>query len=87
MHYLKSVQNANNQDADVVMKQLKALPVNDFMTVNGTIRADGRVLRDMYLFQVKAPKESTQDWDFYNLVTSIPAESAFRPLSQGACVF
>ena len=87
IHYLKSVQKTNNHDADVVMKQLKALPVNDFMTINGIIREDGRVLRDMYLFQVKTPIESIRDWDFYKLVTPIPAESAFRPLSQGACVF
>jgi branched-chain amino acid transport system substrate-binding protein len=87
MHYLKALQSATSHDADVVMKQIKALQVNDFMTTNGTVRADGRVLRDMYLFEVKAPHESIRDWDFYKLIASIPAQSAFRPLEDGVCVF
>jgi branched-chain amino acid transport system substrate-binding protein len=55
------------------------------MTHNGTLRPDGRVLRDMYLFQVKKPEESKGEWDLYNLIETIPAAQAFRPMSEGGC--
>jgi branched-chain amino acid transport system substrate-binding protein len=55
------------------------------MTHDGTLRIDGRVLRDMYLFQVKKPEESKGEWDLYRLVATIPAAEAFRPLGDGGC--
>jgi branched-chain amino acid transport system substrate-binding protein len=64
---------------------LRATPINDFMTHNGTLRPHGRVLRDMYLFQVKKPEESKGEWDLYNLVETILAAQAFRPMSEGGC--
>jgi branched-chain amino acid transport system substrate-binding protein len=67
------------------MAQMRATPINDFMTHNGTLRPDGRVLRDMYLFQVKKPEESKGEWDLYKLVETIPAAQAFRPMSEGGC--
>lgn len=85
MHYLKAVKAAGTKDADKVMAQMRAMPINDFMTRNGTLRADGRVMRDMYLFQVKKPAESKGEWDLYNLVEKIPAAEAFRPMSEGGC--
>ena len=85
MHYLKAVKAAGSKDADKVMVQMRATPINDFMTHDGVLRADGRVLRDMYLFQVKTPGESKGDWDLYKLVEKIPAVEAFRPLSEGGC--
>jgi branched-chain amino acid transport system substrate-binding protein len=85
MHYLKAVKAAGSKDADRVMAQMRATPINDFMTHNGTLRVDGRVLRDMYLFQVKKPEESKGEWDLYKLVATIPAAEAFRPLSDGGC--
>ncbi len=85
LHYLKAVQAAGTRDADQVMAQMRAIPINDFMTHDGKLRIDGRVLRDMYLFQVKKPEESTSEWDLYKLVAKIPAEEAFRPLSEGGC--
>jgi branched-chain amino acid transport system substrate-binding protein len=81
------LQAAQVQDADKVMVKIKELAVNDFMTKQGTVRVDGRVLRDMYLFQVKEPAGSRGEWDLYKLVATIPAESAFRPLNQGGCLF
>ncbi len=61
-------------------------PINDFMTDNGRIRQDGRVMRDLYLFKVKKkPSESKRDWDYYTLVRKIPADQAFRPIDQGGC--
>ncbi len=85
LHYLKAVQAAGTRDADQVMAQMRAIPINDFMTHDGKLRIDGRVLRDMYLFQVKKPEESKSEWDLYRLVAKIPAEEAFRPLNEGGC--
>ncbi len=81
MHYLKAVKAVGSKDVDKMMAQMRATPINDFMTRDGVLRADGRVLRDMYLFQVKTPEESRGDWDLYKLVEKIPAAEAFRPLS------
>lgn len=85
MHYLKAVKATGSKDADKVMEQMRATPIDDFMTHDGKLRADGRVLRDMYLFQVKKPEESKGEWDLYNLVQKIPAAQAFRPLHEGGC--
>jgi len=85
LHYLKAVQAAGTRDADAVMAKMRELPINDFMTKNGKLRIDGRVMRDMYLFQVKKPEESKSEWDLYKLVATIPAEEAFRPLNEGGC--
>jgi branched-chain amino acid transport system substrate-binding protein len=85
LHYLKAVRAAGTKDADKVMAQMRAMPIEDFMTHHGTLRADGRVMRDMYLFQVKKPEESKGEWDLCKLVETIPAEQAFRPMSEGGC--
>lgn len=85
LHYLRAVQAAGTRDADQVMARMRAMPINDVMTRDGKLRIDGRVLRDMYLFQVKKPAESKSEWDLYKLVAKIPAEQAFRPLSEGGC--
>lgn len=85
LHYLNAVKAAGTKDADAVMAKMRATPINDFMTHNGRLREDGRVLRDMYLYQVKTPAESTSEWDLYKLVATIPAEEAFRPLKDGGC--
>ena len=68
-----------------VIKMMKATPINDFFADGGRIREDGRVVHDMYLFEVKKPSESKEPWDDYKLVATIPAEEAFRPLSQSTC--
>ncbi len=64
---------------------MKEIPVNDFFTHNGTVRADGRVIRNIYLLQVKTPAESKSKYDFYNLLATIPGDQAFRPLAEGNC--
>jgi len=61
------------------------LPVNDFMTTNGKIRPDGRLVRDMYLFRVKSPQESKYRFDDYTLLATIPGDEAFRPMEEGGC--
>ncbi len=85
LHYLRAIQAAGTDDAGRVAEQMRATPINDFMTRNGRIREDGRVLRDFTLFQVKSPQESRGPWDYYRTVATIPAEVAARPLAEGGC--
>lgn len=84
-HYLKAVQAAGTDAAAPVMAKMRETPINDFMTRNGTIRADGRVMRDMYLMRAKAPRAAQGEWDLLEVVQTIPAEEAFRPLAEGGC--
>jgi len=85
MHYLKAVQ-ALGSDADgkKVVDKMKEMKVEDDL-LPGTIRADGRKVHDMYLFEVKKPSESKGPWDYYKLIRTIPAADAFRPMDQGDC--
>jgi branched-chain amino acid transport system substrate-binding protein len=85
LHLLKGIQAAGSTDGRKVLAKMRELPINDFMTHNGKLREDGRVLREMYLFQVKTPAESKSKWDLYKLVATTPAEVAFQPLSESAC--
>ena len=85
LHYLKAVEAAGTVEASAVMKMMKATPINDFFAHDGRIREDGRMVHDMYLFEVKKPSESKEPWDDYRLVATIPAEEAFQPLSQSTC--
>jgi branched-chain amino acid transport system substrate-binding protein len=84
-HYLKAVQAAGTDAAAPVMAKMREMPINDFMTRNGTIRADGRVIRDMYLMRAKRPGENKGEWDLLEVVQTIPGEEAFRPLAEGGC--
>ena len=85
LHYLRAVAAAGTVEASAVMKVMKATPINDFFAHGGHIREDGRMVHDMYLFEVKKPSESKEPWDDYKLVATIPAEEAFQPLSQSTC--
>jgi branched-chain amino acid transport system substrate-binding protein len=85
MHYLKAIAVAKTDDGPKVVAQMREMPINDFMTKNGTLRADGRVMRDVYLFQVKTPAESKYQFDYYTQLATIPADQAFRPLSESEC--
>jgi branched-chain amino acid transport system substrate-binding protein len=85
LHYLKAVKAAGTDEAKAVMAKMKELPINDFMTRNGRIREDGRVIRDMYLMQAKTPEESKGEWDLAKIVETIPGDQAFRPLHEGGC--
>jgi branched-chain amino acid transport system substrate-binding protein len=85
MHYLEAVKAVNSVDAQKVMAEMKKTPVNDFFARNGRIREDGRMVHDMYLFQVKKPSESFGPWDYYKLIATIPGDEAFQPLSASHC--
>jgi branched-chain amino acid transport system substrate-binding protein len=85
MHYLKAIEKAGTFDGPAVAREMRAMPVNDFMTRNGKIRADGRLVRDMYLFRVKSPEESKYKFDYYQYLATIPGDEAFRPEGEGGC--
>ena len=87
LHYLKAVQAAGTDDAKAVMAKMREIPINDVMTKNGKLREDGRVERDMYLFQVKSPAESKSKDDIYKLLATVPGNEAYRPLKDGKCPF
>ena len=83
--YLNAVKAAGTDNPDKVMATMKAKPWDDPVFGKSYIRADGRNMHDMYLFEVKKPSESKGPWDYYNLIATIPAEEAFRPMDQGNC--
>ncbi len=85
MHYLKAVQATGTDEARAVMAQMKATPIDDFMTHGARIREDGRVMRPMFLMQVKTPAESRGEWDLAKVLGSVPADKAFRPLAESEC--
>jgi branched-chain amino acid transport system substrate-binding protein len=85
-HYLKAVSDLKNDaDGKAVVAKMKETPTDDKLFGKGTVRADGRKIHDMYLFEVKKPEESKGPWDLYNLRATIPAAEAFRPLKEGGC--
>ena len=85
MHYLKAVNAAGTDEPRAVMAMMRKTPVNDFFAKNGRIRQDGRLMHDMYLFEVKKPAESKGPWDYYHVRRVIPAEEAAQPLEKSLC--
>lgn len=85
MHYLKAVEAAGTTEAHTVMAKMREMPIDDFFAKGGHIREDGRMVHDMYVYQVKTPAESTGEWDVYKLIQTIPGDKAFRPLSESEC--
>jgi branched-chain amino acid transport system substrate-binding protein len=82
--YLKAVKAAGTTDPDKVMAQLKSTKINDMFAQGGYIRADGAMIHDMFVMQVKSPQESKYPWDYYKLVKTINGEEAFGPIT-GLC--
>ena len=85
MHYLKAIEAIGTDEAPKVMAQMREMPINDFFAKNGKIRIDGRMVHDMYLFEVKKPEESKGPWDLYKRLATVPGDEAFRPLDKGNC--
>lgn len=85
LHYLKAINAAKSDDALAVAAKMRELPVRDSFTQTGTVRADGRMVHDMYLVQVKKPAESKAPWDYYKVLATIPAAEAFKPLAESEC--
>ncbi|HRP20843.1 MAG TPA: ABC transporter substrate-binding protein [Alicycliphilus sp.] len=84
MNYLKAVQAAGTTDADKVMAAWRGMKMDDFFA-KGQIRPDGRYVHDMYLVQVKAPKESKGTWDYYKIVKKLPGEEVFTTKAESKC--
>jgi len=84
-HYLKAVAAAGSDDGDAVMRQMKNTPVNDFEMKNVGIRADGQVMRPLYVARIKTPAESKYTYDYYEITGTIAPEDAWRPASESAC--
>jgi branched-chain amino acid transport system substrate-binding protein len=82
--YLKAVKAVGSTDSDKVMAELKRAKINDLFTKGGYIRADGAMIHDMYVWQVKTPQESKYPWDYYKLVKKMSGEEAFGPIT-GLC--
>jgi branched-chain amino acid transport system substrate-binding protein len=85
LHYLKAVAALNSDDGTKVIAQMKKTPTDDPLFGKGRIRADGRKLHPVYLFEVKKPSESKGPYDYYKVRATIPAEQAFRPEKDGGC--
>jgi len=85
LHYLKAVEALKSDDGTKVIAEMKETPTDDPLFGKGTIRADGRKIHPAYLFEVKKPSDSKYAWDYYKLRATIPADQAFRPVTQGDC--
>jgi branched-chain amino acid transport system substrate-binding protein len=85
MHYLKAVDALGSDEAKSVVARMRDMPIHDFFADRGLLRADGRMVHDMYLVEVKKPEESRYPWDYYKILKTVPGEEAFRPMSEGGC--
>jgi hypothetical protein len=73
-----------SDEAKAVVARMRDMPIHDFFAERGVLRADGRMVHDMYLVEVKKPEESRYPWDYYKILKTIPGEEAFRPLNDAA---
>ncbi len=83
--YLKAVQAAGSVEGNQVMAAMRAMPVEDMFSRNGSVRVDGRLVHDMLVAQVKQPQDSTGEWDLYSILDVLPGRQVFRPLSESDC--
>jgi len=84
-HYLKAVQAAGTTEPRAVIAKMREIPINDIFTDNGRIREDNVMVHDMFLAKVKAPAESKEPWDYYEILRRIPADELYWPLSASKC--
>lgn len=84
-HYLKAVAAAGTDEAGAVMAKMRELPVNDPFVTNGVVRADGQMIHDMYLVEVKKPSESKAPWDYYKVLATVPGDKVFQTLAESEC--
>ncbi len=86
-HYFKAVAATRSVDPEVVIAQMRKMPVEDFFAQGGRVREDGRMVHDMYLMRIKKPEESKQKWDLYETVAIVPGDEAYRPMAEGGCPY
>jgi branched-chain amino acid transport system substrate-binding protein len=85
LNYLRAIEKTKTDDAGKVIAQMKSAPFSDAFTPHGYVRADGRMVHDMYLVRSRKPSEPKGDWDLYDVVKVIPGDQAFRPIDKGGC--
>jgi len=84
LSYLKAVKAAGTKDTEAVAKKLKELPVDDAFA-KGKVLANGRMVHDMYLFEVKKPSESKKPFDYYKQLAVVPGDQAFFSAKDSGC--
>lgn len=85
LHYLKAIEAANTDETKTVVAKMRELPVEDKAFGNGWLRADGAMIHDFYLVRVKTPQESSQRWDYYEVLENIKAEDVYPKLEEQGC--
>jgi branched-chain amino acid transport system substrate-binding protein len=85
LQYLKAVKAAGTKDSDAVVKKLKELPVDDVFAQGGKVLENGRMVHDLYLFEVKKPSESKKPWDYYKQLAVVPGDKAFFSAKESGC--
>ena len=85
LQYLKAVEAAGTKEQAKVLAKLHEMPIEDMFSRNGKLLPNGRMIHDMYLVEVKSPEESKYPWDYYKILATVPAEKAFRKLSETTC--
>jgi branched-chain amino acid transport system substrate-binding protein len=85
LNYLRAIEATKTDDSTKVLAQMKSGPFKDAFTPNGFVRADGRMVHDMYLMRSRKPSEPKGDWDLYDIAKVIPGNQAFRPMDKGGC--
>lgn len=83
--YLKAVEQARSDEVGAVIQAMKGMQINDAFARNGVLRADGKMVHDMYLVQVKTPAESKKPWDYYKIVETVAGKDAFAGLADSKC--
>jgi branched-chain amino acid transport system substrate-binding protein len=85
LHYLKAIQAAGTKDAEAVAARMREMRIDDPLIKDAHIREDGRVVKDYYLLEAKAPSESKHAWDYFKIVATVPGGEVTRPLAEGGC--
>jgi len=85
LHYLRAVQKAGTDETQAVAAAIRETPIDDFFARNGKVLPNGRMVHDMYLFEVKKPSESKGPWDYYKLLATIPGDQAFATVEESGC--
>jgi branched-chain amino acid transport system substrate-binding protein len=85
LQYLKAVKAAGTKDSDAVAKKLKELPVDDVFAQGGKVLENGRMVHDLYLFEVKKPSESKKPWDYYKQISVVAGDKAFPTAKESGC--
>ena len=85
LQYLNAVKATGSDDAEKVLAHMKKAKFNDIFMKNGYVRADGRVIHDMYLMQVKSPDKSTEPWDYYTVAETFKGEAAWTTKAESKC--